>query len=284
MPEHNVLQEILTHKAHEVAERQARLSLAEVRALAASASPPRGFAAAIARRVREGRPAVIAEIKKASPSRGVMRVDYEPARLAQAYAGAGATCLSVLTDVRYFQGADAHLGEVRDACALPVLRKDFKIDPYQIYESRLLGADCVLLIVAGLSDTRLQELAGLAQTLGMDVLPEVHDREELERALMLRTPLIGINNRDLRTFQTDIQTTLGPLGRCLSRSHGRDGKRDPHARRGGPLTAPRCERFSGRGIVHDRSRSRREAQGTVRLRARWVARCSLHSIRHRSQQ
>jgi indole-3-glycerol phosphate synthase len=211
MPEHDVLQEILTHKAHEVAERQARLSLAEVKALAASASPPRGFAAAIARRVREGGPAVIAESKKASPSRGVMRVDYEPAWLARTYAGAGATCLSVLTDVRYFQGADVHLGEARAACALPVLRKDFMIDPYQIYESRLLGADCVLLIVAGLSDPRLQKLAGLAQTLGMDVLPEVHDREELERALMLRTPLIGINNRDLRTFETDIQTTLDLL-------------------------------------------------------------------------
>lgn len=211
MPEHDVLKEILAHKAREVAANEARLPLAEVKARAASAPPPRGFVAAIARRIAAGRPAVIAEIKKASPSRGVIRADYEPASLARGYAEAGATCLSVLTDRRFFQGADGDLREARIACALPVLRKDFMIEPYQIYESRMTGADCVLLIVGGLSDARLAELAGLARALDMDVLPEVHDREELERALMLRTPLIGINNRDLRTFETDLQTTLNLL-------------------------------------------------------------------------
>ncbi len=211
MPEHDVLQRILAHKAEELVERQARAPLAEVKARAGAAPAPRGFAAAIARRIAEGGPAVIGEIKKASPSRGVIRADYAPAVLARGYAAAGATCLSILTDVPYFQGADAHLRDARAVCALPVLRKDFMIDPYQIYESRVLGADCVLLIVAALADARLRELAGLAQSLGMDVLPEVHDREELERALMLRTPLVGINNRNLRTFDTDIQTTLDLL-------------------------------------------------------------------------
>jgi indole-3-glycerol phosphate synthase len=204
----DILKTILRHKADEIAERKSALPERELRARAADMPPPRGFYAAIRRRVDQGRPAVIAELKKASPSRGTIRVDYDPHAIAESYALAGATCLSVLTDARFFQGADQHLIEARAACSLPVLRKDFLVDPYQLYEARVIGADCVLLIAAALSDTQMQDLAGLAQEFGLDALIEVHDREELERALMLRTPLIGINNRDLRTFETSLETTL----------------------------------------------------------------------------
>jgi indole-3-glycerol phosphate synthase len=207
----DILARILARKQQEIAERQRKIPLADIKAKAALASPPRGFYLAIESTIDAGKPAVIAEIKKASPSKGIIREDFDPASIAQSYAAGGASCLSVLTDVDFFQGSDEHLKTARTACKLPVIRKDFMMDPYQVYESRAIGADCILLIVAALDDTLLQELTWLALDLGMDILVEVHDREELERALMLRTPLIGINNRDLRTFNTDLNTTLGLL-------------------------------------------------------------------------
>lgn len=209
----DILAAIIESKREVVAARKAALPLAAMKARLADspAAPPAGFYRAIRRAVEQGRPAIIAEIKKASPSKGVIRADFDPARLAETYAQAGAACLSVLTDERYFQGADEHLRQAKAAAQLPVLRKDFIIDPYQIYEARALGADCVLLIVAAVEDGRLRELAATAAELGMDALVEVHNREELERGMMLRAPLIGINNRDLRTFETSLQTTLGLL-------------------------------------------------------------------------
>ncbi len=205
----DILREITAYKHTEVAARLAQCSLQEIQAKAAEAAPCRGFVAAIKRHIEDNRPAVIAEIKKASPSRGIIREDFDPEAIARSYEAAGATCLSVLTDEKYFQGCDAFLQTARAACQLPVLRKDFIVDPYQVYEARALGADCILLIVACLDDEQLREMADIANSLAMDVLVEVHDREELERGLMLRTPLIGINNRDLRTFKTDLQTTIG---------------------------------------------------------------------------
>ncbi len=210
-PGTDLLHEIFAHKRAEVLARAARTSLAALRTAARAQPPPRGFEAALRRKVAEGAAGVIAECKKASPSKGVMREPYAVREIAASYANAGAACLSVLTDGKYFQGADEHLLAARAACALPVIRKDFMCDEYQIYESRALGADCVLLIVAGLDDGTLQGLADTARELGMDVLLEVHDREELERALRLRLPLIGINNRDLKRFVTNIDTTLGLL-------------------------------------------------------------------------
>ncbi|MGE0385727.1 MAG: indole-3-glycerol phosphate synthase TrpC [Gammaproteobacteria bacterium] len=205
----DILREILAHKAQEVELRKGRRSVAELIAVAAAAPPPRGFHAALRAKIDAGLPAVIAECKKASPSKGVIRADYDPAAIARAYAAAGAACLSVLTDERYFQGSDAHLAAARAAVELPILRKDFVVDAYQVHEARALGADCILLIAAGLEYAQMRDLAGLARSLGLDVLVEIHDREELERAHALRTPLIGINNRDLRTFTTDLNTTVG---------------------------------------------------------------------------
>ena len=209
----DILRRILDRKAQEIVERSAKFPLKELSRRIEGAPAPRDFVNAIRVRIAQGKPAVIAEIKKASPSKGLLRADFNPAEIARSYARHGATCLSVLTDVDFFQGSDDHLKEARAACALPVLRKDFTIDPYQVYEARTLGADCILLIVAVLDDTQLRELSALAQELGMDVLIEVHDAQELERALILGTPLIGINNRDLRTFEVKLETTLNLLGR-----------------------------------------------------------------------
>ena len=210
-PSHNILDEIVLHKREEVNRRVAEVSLEQLQERASQAPPVRDFTGALVQRIEQGLPAVIAECKKASPSKGLIRENYDPANIAQSYEQGGASCLSVLTDQHYFQGSDRHLVAARRACALPIIRKDFIIDPYQVYEARALGADCVLLIVACLDDATLEELAKLASGLGMDALIEVHDRTELERALRLRLRLIGINNRDLRRFVTNIDTKIGLL-------------------------------------------------------------------------
>ena len=203
-----ILDTILARKREEVAARRERTSLFELKARAASAPPLRGFADAVAAKIAAGQAAVIAEVKKASPSKGVIRADFDPAAIARSYAAGGAACLSVLTDVDFFQGADEYLVAARDACALPVLRKDFIVDAYQLYEARVLGADCVLLIAAALDDAQLSEYAFIADELGMDVLVEVPDLDELERALPIPARLLGINNRNLKTFEVSLQTTL----------------------------------------------------------------------------
>lgn len=204
----DILKRILARKAEEVVERQARVCLSELRQQAETADPPRDFVRSLWAKIAQGQPAVIAEIKKASPSRGIIRPDFRPAEIARSYAKGGAACLSVLTDRDFFQGCEDYLRQARAACALPVIRKDFLIDPYQVYEARAMAADCILLIVAALDDDLLVELAGLASVLGMDVLVEVHDAAELERALRLDLPMVGINNRDLRNFEVSLQTTV----------------------------------------------------------------------------
>jgi indole-3-glycerol phosphate synthase len=209
-----VLEKIVARKVEEVAQRKLIASIAEVEQLARSADAPRGFARALLEQAARKQPAVIAEIKKASPSKGVLREDFNPAEIAQSYAAGGATCLSVLTDVDFFQGSDQYLREARAACSLPVIRKDFMIDPYQIVEARALGADCVLLIVSCLEDGQMAELAATAKAFDLDVLVEVHDGDELERALKtLDTPLLGINNRNLHSFEVNLETTLDLLPR-----------------------------------------------------------------------
>ncbi|WP_332846940.1 indole-3-glycerol phosphate synthase TrpC [Pseudomonas lactucae] len=209
-----VLEKILARKAEEVAERRARVSLAELETLAKSAGASRGFANALIAQAKLKQPAVIAEIKKASPSKGVIREHFVPAEIAASYEKGGATCLSVLTDIDFFQGSDLFLQQARAACKLPVIRKDFMVDPYQIVEARALGADCVLLIVSALDDVKLAELAAVAKSVGLDVLVEVHDGDELERALKtLDTPLVGVNNRNLHTFDVSLETTLDLLPR-----------------------------------------------------------------------
>jgi indole-3-glycerol phosphate synthase len=209
----DILDQILAAKAAEVGAARASAPLELVRERALAAPAPRDFVAALRAKIAAGEPAVIAEIKRASPSRGVLREDFDPAAIAQSYATHGAACLSVLTDRQFFQGAPEHLLAARAASGLPVLRKDFVIDPYQVHESRALGADCILLIVAALADERMRELDALARELGMDVLVEVHDAAELERALALGSALIGINNRDLRTFEARLETTLALMPR-----------------------------------------------------------------------
>jgi indole-3-glycerol phosphate synthase len=209
----DILARILATKAEELAAAQRSRPLAEIERAARAATPPRDFEGALRSKAADGKAAVIAEIKKASPSRGVLRKAFDPAAIARSYAGAGAACLSVLTDRTYFQGAAEHLAAARAACALPALRKDFIIDEWQVAESRALGADAILLIVAVLDDGRLASLEACAQALGMAVLPEVHDAHELDRALRLRTRLIGVNNRNLRTFDVSLATTLDLLER-----------------------------------------------------------------------
>ncbi|QBB69327.1 indole-3-glycerol phosphate synthase TrpC [Pseudolysobacter antarcticus] len=204
----DILQRILARKVEEIQLRAANVPLSELSKRATSASAPRGFVRAIQARIARGDAAVIAEVKKASPSKGVIRADFDPAAIARSYELGGAACLSVLTDIDFFQGADAYLQQARAACNLPVLRKDFTIDAYQVYEARALGADCILLIVAALDDVALRELTSLARELGMDVLVEAHDAAELERAIKTGATLIGINNRSLRTFATSLDTTL----------------------------------------------------------------------------
>lgn len=204
----DILKRILDKKVEEVARSKTRISLDDLEDIIKGAERPRGFARALQDKVNAKQPAIIAEIKKASPSQGVIREDFQPVTIAQDYAMNGATCLSVLTDKDFFQGAEVYLEMVHNRCPLPVIRKDFMIDPYQIYEARALGADCILLIVAALGDAQMHELANTAAKLGMDVLVESHDAAELERALKLDTKLIGINNRNLKTFDVSLQTTL----------------------------------------------------------------------------
>jgi len=203
-----ILDKILSRKREEVIARRQRDSVGSLERRIADQSPARGFAGAVQARVAAAEPAVIAEIKKASPSKGVIRAHFQPAQIAAEYQAGGASCLSVLTDIDFFQGSDAYLQQARSACELPVLRKDFTVDPYQVVEARAIGADAILLIVAALDDDQMHELARTAAEVGLDVLVEVHDRAELERALELATPLIGINNRDLRSFDTRLETTL----------------------------------------------------------------------------
>ncbi len=209
----DILQRILARKAEEVAALVRVESRADIRQRALAAAPARDFAGALRARVKAGKPAVISEVKKASPSKGLLRENFDPAAIAASYAKHGAACLSVLTDKDFFQGCAEDLARARAACELPVLRKDFMLDEYQIYEARALGADCILLIVAALDDARLLALETLAHELGMAVLVEVHDGDELDRALKLKTPLLGINNRNLRTFETVLDTTLALLER-----------------------------------------------------------------------
>ena len=209
----DILDKILAVKATEVAAAKGRIDLAGIRGAAAVAAPTRGFEAALRSKMAEGRAAVIAEIKKASPSKGVIRADFKPAEIAADYAAHGAACLSVLTDEQFFQGNADYLKTARAACKLPALRKDFMIDEYQVYEARAWGADCILLIVAALDLAQMKGLESLAHELGMAVLVEVHDAAELDLALQLKTPLLGINNRNLRTFETTLDTTLSLLPR-----------------------------------------------------------------------
>lgn len=203
-----ILDRIMARKREEVEQRRSRVSLGELESQISEQTRARGFAWAMQTQVQKAEPAVISEVKRASPSKGLIRADFEPQAIAASYQKGGATCLSVLTDIDFFQGADAYLREARAACDLPVLRKDFTADPYQVVEARAIGADAILLIVAVLEDSQMAELAAAAAEHDLDVLVEVHDRAELERALELSTPLVGINNRDLHTFETRLETTL----------------------------------------------------------------------------
>jgi indole-3-glycerol phosphate synthase len=207
----NILERIMAVKRAEVAAAKDAVPASQLQEEAGERGPPRDFVSALRKKIEAGEAAVIAEIKRASPSKGLLREQFAPAEIARSYAAGGAACLSVLTDREFFQGAPEHLAAARTACALPVLRKDFVFDPYQVLEARAMGADCILLIAACLSAAEMKALEDVALSLGMAVLVEVHDAAELESALTLRTPLVGVNNRDLRTFETRIETTLGLL-------------------------------------------------------------------------
>jgi indole-3-glycerol phosphate synthase len=207
----DILVRILNRKKAEIDERSQTVTIDDLKHKCQQADPVRGFIESIERKLKAGEPAVIAEIKKASPSKGILRENFEPAQIAKSYADHGAACLSILTDRDFFQGHEEYLMQARHACDLPVIRKDFIIDPYQVYEARAICADCILLIVSALDDGSLQALYDLARQLGMDVLMEVHDRDEMQRALKTGARLIGINNRNLRTFETSLETTLGML-------------------------------------------------------------------------
>lgn len=229
-----VLKKILARKAEEVAERKAKISLEQLKLAIKSASAPRGFAKALQKKIAAGESAVIAEIKKASPSKGVIREDFDPVAIAQSYELGGAACLSVLTDVDFFQGADQYLIDARAACSLPVIRKDFIVDKYQLYEARAMGADCVLLIVSALQPSELDSLHAKALELGLDVLVEVHDQRELEIALSIENPLIGINNRNLHTFEVSLNNTFDlldkiPAGRIVITESGIHSSQDVQA-------------------------------------------------------
>lgn len=220
----DILKKILAVKAQEVSAAQKLKSFAEMRTEAEQAAPVRDFVAAIRAKIDSGQPAVISEIKKASPSKGILRADFNPAQIAASYQQHGAACLSVLTDEQFFQGCPAYLQEARAACNLPVLRKDFMMDEYQIYQARAMGADAILLIAAALDTKTMQAYESIAFSLGMAVLVEVHNGEELDSALQLSTPLIGVNNRNLRTFEVSLQNTLDLLPRIISAPSGRDGR------------------------------------------------------------
>ena len=209
----DILDRILARKREELEVARSAVPLAQMQARAAAAPPPRDFVGALRAKIAAGRPAVIAEIKKASPSKGLLRADFDPAAIARGYEAGGAACLSVLTDRDFFQGAHEHLARARSACQLPVLRKDFITEPYQVHEARAMGADCILLIAAAVATQDMQGLERLAHSLGMAVLVEVHDASELDAALTLKTPLLGINNRNLRSFETRLETTLDLLPR-----------------------------------------------------------------------
>lgn len=207
----DILKKILQRKREEIAERSQKISLDKMESMARAAMPVRGFINAIEAKIKQGKPGIIAEIKKASPSKGVIRENFEPVAIARSYEQHGAACLSILTDRDFFQGHEDFLQQARAATKLPVIRKDFIIDSYQVYEARAINADCILLIVSALDDARLNELLALAHQLGMDVLMEVHDREEMQRAIRSGARLIGINNRNLRTFELSLNTTLDML-------------------------------------------------------------------------
>lgn len=204
----DILKKIVKRKFEEVSEHSQKITLEQLKKQVTQIPPARGFVASIENKIKQHKPAVIAEIKKASPSKGILRPNFIPAEIAKSYEAAGAACLSVLTDVDFFQGADDYLKQARAACNLPVIRKDFIIDPYQVYEAKVMGADCILLIAAVLTDEQMAHLSQLAHDLGIDVLIEVHDNSELERTLPLNTRLLGINNRNLRTFDVSLQTTI----------------------------------------------------------------------------
>ena len=225
MSKATILEDIIAQKHREIAEGRARISLSELEREAALVTDKREFIGSLRQRMLARQPAIIAEIKKASPSKGLIRADFDPVQIARQYEAAGATCLSVLTDRQFFQGSNEYLQQARAACGLPVIRKDFMVDPYQIAEAKVLGADCVLLIVAALSSAQLGELAAYARSVNIDVLVEVHDEAELETALATGFDLIGINNRNLHTFETSLDTTyrlarLTPPGKLLVTESG----------------------------------------------------------------